>query len=118
MWTATIDGKEYAKGILTVRVMYKNGDDGFGEAYTVSSIDSLNQSIKNKLRQLENTALVYDSIQPGEFVPPADPTQSPYELAQQEVYRLKNLISLGILKETDQEFVDAVANLKAEYAKL
>jgi len=118
MWTATIDGKEYVKGILTVQVMYKNGDDGVGESYVISSVDSLNERIKNKLKQLEDLSVVHNSIQLGEFIPPADPVPTAYELALKEVNRVKNLVSLNILKETDQEFLDAVSALKSEYAKM
>jgi hypothetical protein len=118
MWTASIDAKEYSKGILTVRVMYKNGEDGIGEAYQVSSLDSLNQSIKNKLKQLEDISVVHDSVKLGAFVAPADPVTTAYELALQEVSRVKNLVSVGILKDTDAEYVSAITALKVEYAKI
>lgn len=119
MWIATIHSKDFNNGTFRAFVKYSDGTNGFDDVITLSNQENLDATIRNRIKQLETTATFADSVPTGEFTPAPEPVkqQTQYELAIQEVNRVKNLVELGILKETDQEFVDAVTALKAEYAK-
>lgn len=121
MWASTIDRKDFSNGQFRVFVKYTDGaGSSFEEAYNLSNAENLNNTIRSRIDQLQAVEAFADTVTLGAYTPTPKPViaASDYEIALAEVSRVKNLVSLGILKETDQEFVDAVAALKAEYSKL
>jgi len=117
MWTATIHKTDFNNGSFRAYVKYSDGTNSFDETVGLSTQDNLNKAIRNRIQGLEEVSTFVSTVPMGPFAPSQE-VATPYELALKEVSRVKNLVSLGILKETDQEFVDAVSALKAEYAKL
>lgn len=120
MWTATIDRTDFSNGQFRVFVKYSDGINSFEESYNLSTRQALNSQIKNRLEQLTSVQALASSIEVGSFTPEEEVVvgPTPYELAVGEVARLKGLISLGIMKETDPEFVNAVTELKVAYGNL
>lgn len=61
----------------------------------------------------------FKTVAEGEYVPVVKPekTLTDLEKAEQKIYELKRKIELGVMKETDQEFVDAVAAYKLASSK-
>lgn len=81
------------------------------------SKEDLDNRITNKIKQLENVVALDASLVTTGYVkaekivePVAETT--PLQLAEQKLYELKRKIDLGVLEETDQEFVDAVTTYK------
>jgi hypothetical protein len=114
MFTAKTTKKDFRDGVFQVTVEYKNGADTFTEAYNISSADDLDNRIGNRLDTLNRLLELEDELSIGAWVKPQKPTHepTPLELAEQKIWELKRKIELGVLKETDQEFVDAVSAYK------
>lgn len=119
MWTSTIKGKDFVNGQFRVSVEYTDGTNTFSEVHNLSNQENLDRTIRSRIAQLEATATFSTTVSTGPYTPSEEVKATPtaYDLAIQEVSRVKNLVELGILKETDKEFIDAITALKAEYAK-
>lgn len=87
--------------------------DTFAERYTVSSLEDLQSLVKSKIAQLAQLD-IQDALIPsnGTLVLPPDKTPTAFRVAEQKLYELKGLVELGVIKETDQEFIDAVTAYK------
>lgn len=113
MWTATINEKRLAAGVLTVNVGYSNGTESFTEMYAVRSGPELNASLLSKINQL--TALDVDAatLQLGSYTPIIYPIPQPDPKAEaiSKVQDLKKLVDLGLAKDTDLQAAISEANL-------
>ena len=120
MWTAKIEQKDFSNGQFRVFVSYTDGTNKFEENYSLSTQENLHKTVRSRLQQLESVAVFASTVPIGVFNPSAEEVKplSSYDLALQEVARVKGLVNIGILKETDTVFVNAVTALKLEYAKL
>ncbi len=56
----------------------------------------------------------FKTVGEGEYVPKItqEKVLTDLEIAEQKIYKLKSKIELGVLKETDQEFLDAIEAYK------
>lgn len=111
MWTATIESKTFSKGILQVGVVYTNGNESFTEPYVISSEEEINGRITNRLSTLEKLEGV--SISLGAFTPQlVTSDENPKQEKLNELRKIKELVSLGVLKDTDQQVLDAIEAVK------
>lgn len=121
MFTATITNKDFRGGVFQVTVQYLNGTDTFTEAYNILSEEDLDNRIGNKIDTLNRLLELETTLTIGEWTKketPAPVGPTALEVARTKIYELKEKINLGVMKETDQEFIDAVAAYKlAEITK-
>jgi hypothetical protein len=120
MFTATKQSISFQQGVFQVVVEYQNGSDVFVKAYNINSEDDLNNRIENELNTLNRLLELTETLSLGAWSKPVKVTPPPptaLELAKQKLYDLKEKVNLGVLKETDQEFVDAVAAYKLAEGK-
>lgn len=117
MFTYTLSGKAIENGQNRITVDYSNGIVKCTETFFFVSKEDLDNRITNKIKQLENVVALDASLVTTGYVkaekivePVAETT--PLQLAEQKLYELKRKIDLGVLEETDQEFVDAVTTYK------
>lgn len=121
MYTAKIVDKKIENGSLLVNVNYTNGVTNFNVIYPVRSEKDLDNLIRSKLEELEALITLEATLTLGVYTPTAKETPiktepTPLELATETLYKLKEKINLGVLKETDQEFIDAVTAYKTAEA--
>jgi hypothetical protein len=115
MFTATTTKKDFRAGVFQVTVEFTNGEETIVEAFNINSEEDMNNKIGarldtlNRLLELENTLVLGAWTKKA---PDPAPEQTPLQLAEQAIWELKRKIELGVLKETDQEFVDAVTAYK------
>ena len=115
MWTSKIVGKVFAETSLDVNVNFSNGERDFNLIFRVASTTELESRIRVTLAQLQSLDTFAQTVSLGDFTPPPV-EEKPKDLKQEalnNVANLKNLISLGLLKEDSQEYVDAVALYKS-----
>lgn len=120
MYTANITNKNLSAGNLQIEVTFTDGADTFVEAFNVTTEDDLNEKIAKRIDTLNGLVELNTKIAVGAWVKPTIPapaTPTDVEIAEKELRELKELISLGVMKETDQEFIDAVAAYKSAVAK-
>jgi hypothetical protein len=115
MFTANITNKNFKSGVLQITVDFSNGSEIIKEAFNIVSEDDLNQRIEARLKQLNNLATLASTLTTGAWVAPTKPeplAPTQLQLAEQTLRELKDKINLGVLKETDQEWTDAVTAYK------
>lgn len=114
MFTATTTKKDFRQGVFQVTVDFTDGTETITEAFNVTSEDDLNRKIESKLSTLNGLKTLATDLVLGEWEKPTEiiKEQTPLELTTQKLHELKNKINLGVLKETDQEFIDAVTSYK------
>ena len=121
-WTATISQKVYNSGTIRVDVLYSKGEDTFSVVYpNIKSFTELQSRVQSKLKELENLDVEVTKIPesgPLELPVVVEVPPTEKEMALNTLYELKEKVSLGIIKESDQEFIDAVAAYKATESKL
>jgi hypothetical protein len=83
----------------------------------VTSEEDIDRRIKDEIKSLDNAVALKSRLVVGSYTvveKPVEPVKelTPLELATQNLYQLKEKIHLGVLKETDQEFIDAVTAYK------
>jgi hypothetical protein len=113
--TIEIQSKEQVEDRIRVTVVVKDGEtEKFGRSFTGTTWVNIESQIDQLRKNLEAVAVELENVPVGEFTPPVRVQLEPtaLELAEQTLYELKRKIELGVLKETDQEFVDAVAAYK------
>lgn len=118
MFTANITKKDFRLGTLQIVVEFSNGvpQETISQAFNITSQEDLDSKIETKIAELNALAALASAVKTGAWVkvvkPKEEPVLTPLQEAEAELYRLKNLIDLGVVKETDQEFVDAVTAYK------
>lgn len=115
MFTATTTKKDFRGGIFQVTVNFIDGNETITEAFNVISENDLNNRIENRLNTLNELQTLATDLVLGTWAKkPVEPTKEPtaLELAEQKLYELKRKVDLGVLKEPEQEFVDAVTAYK------
>lgn len=114
MWISKIVDKNLSLGELRVNVSYSNGTDDFNEVYSIRNEQDLNARIKNKLSELEDKEIIFSNIQTGVYTPVDNQVVvNPLEQKMTELRKLKEQVSLGLMKETDKEYLDAISAVKA-----
>lgn len=118
MFTAETISKDFRGGEFQIVVKYANGADVFTKAHNVSSEDDMNRQIEIQLNKLNNLLDLEAKLTLGVWVKPIAPTvdYTPLQVAEAKLFELKRLVDLGVMKETDQEFVDAVSAYKTASA--
>lgn len=116
-FTYILSGKTIENGKNRITVDYDNGTVKCSETFFFSSKKELDDRITNKIAELENVVALDASIVTAGYVKSEkqeDPVipLTPLQIAEAELYRLKNLIELGVMKESDPEFVAAVTAYK------
>lgn len=116
MWTAQIESKTNDRSVLFVGVQYTDGTKKFGESIdmTGGDIDTLNNKIQARLNTLNANDTLVDDITLGAFTPPTIKPVDEKEAALTELRKLQDLVNLGVLKESDQQVLDAIADVKAK----
>lgn len=119
MFTANITGKSFKGGVLQIVVSYTNGSETLQEAINVTSEANLNSQIAQRVEQLNQLEQLAVKVSVGAWTKPTEVTETLTELqiATQTLSDLKRLIELGVLKETDPEFVAAVVAYKTAASK-
>lgn len=117
MFTYNLTDSTIENGQCRVTFEFTNGTVKVSRTWFVTSEDDINRRIKDEINSLDNTVALKSRLVNGAYTvveKPEEPIKelTPLELATQNLYQLKEKISLGVLKETDQEFVDAVTAYK------
>lgn len=115
-----IQTKNQIEDRINVTVAVVDGEtELFGRAFQGRDWKSIESQIDQLEKNLSAVAVELDKVPLGEFVPPIKEEKelTPLELATQRLYELKEKISLGVMKESDQEFMDAVEAYKALISK-
>lgn len=117
MWVSKILGKTRENGALILSVLYTDGVTEFYEKIDMTGGDGdvLNNKIALKLKALNTDDSSFPSN--GDFTPIVRPP------AEKEIYfqklrkfeQLARLSDLGIIKQTDQIFIDALAEAKLTF---
>jgi hypothetical protein len=110
-----IQSKAQVEDRIRVTVAVMDGEaELFGRNFDGRTWRDIESQIDQLRKNLEAVALELENVPVGEFIPPVVEQVQPtaLELAEQKLWELKNKINLGVLKETDQVFVDAVAAYK------
>ncbi len=123
MYTATIESKNFdrANNSLILGVSLTDGTSTFNRSYTFSpltTLDEIKRHLKSVVDDLETAETRVSTVNLG-LVDLDLPTivPDPVQVALSDVARLKSLINLGLAKDTDQEYIDAVATYKVLVGK-
>lgn len=123
MWNAKIAEKKYEHGTCSLIVEYSDGSDAFTEVYKYSSLGTVfdfSDRVQERLAELAATDLIASSISVGAFIPETKPVvpvipQTAEEIAQVDFINAytvlksaKIAVNLGIIKDTDALFTDAL----------
>jgi hypothetical protein len=114
MFTATTTKKDFRAGVFQVTVEFTNGEETIVEAFNINSEDDMNNKIGTRLDTLNRLLELKNTLVLGAWTKKEVPVvqATPLELAERTIWELKRKIELGVLKETDQEFIDAVTAYK------
>ena len=115
MWTANIQKKDFSNGTLRVIVRYENDTDSFEETYYLKAANEIENNIRSRLSQLASFETV--SIPLGPYVPqPVAVSQNtPLQIALSNLNRLKTLVDVGVIKDTDTVYQAALLTAKEQY---
>lgn len=122
MFTYTLSGKVIENGQNRITVDYTNETLKFSETFFFASKEELDSRITNTIARLKKVIALNSEIVIANYVKAEKPTEvvkeaTPLELAEQVIWELKRKIELGVMKETDQEFVDAIEAYKIAASK-
>lgn len=119
MWKSTIDSKNLKNGELIVGVVYTNDidDNQSYSAYSVRTSKDLDERIQARLGELNSIDI--DSIPLGEYTPtPKEQTnKEEFNKKLAKVGELKQLVTLGIIPDTDPEYVSRLQEAMAAYSE-
>lgn len=110
MWTATIQEKNFKQGTAFINVGFSNGTESFSEVFEMRRGADLNGNITSRLAQLEDTQTFVDTLNLGAYTVPA--IAKAEELPLQKLQRLQQLVTLGVIKDTDDEVIQAIVAVK------
>ena len=117
MFEYTLSGKTIENGQNRITVDYTNGTVACAETFFFTSKKDLDNRITNKIADLDKVVALDSEIITKDYVKtektpdqPVPPTA--IQVAETKLRELKQLIDLGVINETDQEYVDAVAEYK------
>ncbi len=115
MWTASLTGKVFTGGSLTVTVAFTNGKDSFNQDFDLSggSLNTLAQRVSGRIDQLNISDTLMQSIDIGPVPAYVPPTRDELAYARSQLAQVKQDVDLGIIKETDAIYIDALAAAKA-----
>lgn len=119
MWSATITRKDFDNGLLRVIVVFSDGVRSCEETYNLRRGPELDSFIKSRLIELNALDTFASSLSIGAYTPQIDVAAPPNPLttALRELREVHELVSIGVLKDTDQEVIDALTAAKIEYNK-
>lgn len=115
MFTATTTKKDFRGGIFQVTTDFTDGTEVITEAFNVTSENDLNNKIESRLNTLNQLKVLAADLVLGDWTKkPTEPViePTPLELAERRLWELKRKIDLGVMKETDPEFTDAITAYK------
>jgi hypothetical protein len=122
MFTYNLTDKTIENGRLRVTIEYTNGTVNVSETFSVVTQEELDNKITRKLAELEGVVELSKKVIIGNYTKteklveePKEPTE--LERAEQAIWELKRKIDLGVMKESDQEFIDAVTAYKTLMSK-
>lgn len=122
MFTYNLTDHAIENGMTRVTFEFTNGTVKVSRTWNnVTDEADIDRRIENEIAALEksvalNARLVKNAYVKTEKPPVVVPKKTPLELAEEKLYELKQKIGLGVLKETDQEWVDAVTAYKTAEA--
>lgn len=122
MFTYTLSDKAIENGQLRVTVDYTNGQVKFSETFLVTAKDELDNRIDTTLKRLQKVVDLEKTVAVGGYIkaekPPVEEKQpTAFETAEAKLYEYKHLIDLGVMKETDAEYLAAITVYKTELNK-
>jgi len=123
MYTAQSIDKMIENGRLSVVVEFTDGTDTFTETfYTTSGNDShwLINRTADKLADLNSLSVYASGLELGEIAArvAVEPTEkSEWQGEVQKLQSMKEAISLGVVNETDQEFIAQQKKVKDTFSK-
>lgn len=114
MFTYNLTDKAIENGQARVTFQFTDGTVTVSRTWIVTDEADIDRRIENEIASLDKAVALNGRLVKNNYVKaaPAVKVETPLELAEKNLYRLKNLINIGVMKETDQEFVDAVAAYK------
>lgn len=121
MWQAKIADKKLSQGTLNVLIAYLNGTDDFTEWVGISTAETLDVLIANRLKALEGLSALSQSLAQGTYSPTVQPTVQPVVVttvsAVNKFSRIKYLADLGLIDVNDSRYTQAFSDAKAEVGK-
>lgn len=113
MWTSKIVGKRLESGALYVDIHFVNGEASIARTIdlTGGSLDVLSQKVQDQLNTLNTTDTLATNIVIGDFTPDV-PDADPKGIALANLRQTKELVSLGVIKDTDPQVADALTAFK------
>lgn len=119
MFTSSIVQKGIQDKAFLVGVSYSNGSVQFVETLDMTGGDlpTLNQKVASRLATLNATETLIPQVTPGVFVP-VTPGQTPLQIflsSLRTLQSLTNLVTLGVIPDTNSAYQTALANAKSLY---
>ncbi len=117
MFTYNLTDTVVENGQVRVTFEITNGTITVSRTWYVTDEDDINRRLKNEIALLDKAValasrLVKNNYTIVEKEPDPVVPLTAVQVAEAKLYELKRLIELGVMKETDQEFVDAVSAYK------
>jgi len=115
-WTAIVKSVEKQPSVIFVTVEYTDGDRRIEETYKLYAPpdgDWLKRTTTQRIAQLEG--LAETTIPLGavdKWQDPTDPQHQAFVAALRKLERIKLLIDMKILQETDQRVIDFISGLR------
>lgn len=112
MWNAEIKDKSIVQGELIVNVLFSNGTEEFNEVFNMRRGEDLNGNIISRLSQIEALTTFTEELELGAYTPLVKEIVDIKEDPLIALRKKKELVDLGVIKATDPDFVEALANVK------
>lgn len=113
MWSATIESKTFEKGFLQIGVSYTNGIETFSEPYQINTESDINVKIKSRLSQLNMLETMEIPLGPYLAIEETN-TTDPKQYAIMNLRKAKDMVALGVFKDSDKEVLDAIQAVKEQ----
>jgi hypothetical protein len=114
MFTYNLTDKAIENGQARVTFEFTDGTVKVSRTWIVTDEADIDRRIESEIASLDKAVALNGRLVKNAYVKAAQSVkvETALETAEKNLYRLKNLISLGVIKETDQEFIDAVVAYK------
>jgi hypothetical protein len=103
---------------MNVTVEFSNGTVTFSEMVTIRYANDLDSFIKSRIKQAMDLEALNTTLATGAYavtIEP-DPVATPLDEARLVLERYQKLVNLGIMTNTDPEYVAALNAAKAAYS--
>lgn len=115
MYKATIKDKEQNGDLLELNIEFSNGEKSFEESFSVKTASELDSIISAKLKELNTTKITIADVAAGEYVPVPEKPDVVLQQKLTEVYKLKQMVDVGIIAPDAPEYLQALDEARTAY---